>query len=347
MARRPRGDEPGSWHHVVNRGIARRPLFEARSDMRFFLARLARQVRLERIELHAFCLMTTHFHLLVRSLGALSEAMRRVQNEHSRRFNRRQRRDGSLVRGRFFSKPVDTLEYRRLLIRYIDANPVRAGMVRSSGEYEFGSASAYLDGRGPPWLSREWVEAEACSAAGRRRYTPTCYRAAFGPGNVAELDDLDEIIEARLASTSLEDAADDLIGATPERIRAWMKRKAKLADGHSLGLQLCGHRALRRALDEQGEVRGPWMVKEGRKTWRGEELAWIGLLRGLCAFSWPEVATVSGFSESRSHRLGRAHRRLLDCHPEYSSRVAEVGHRALARGESSAQPSGSANPPGA
>ena len=71
----------------MNRGVAKRPLFENRGDARFFLARLARQIRLGRIEVHAYCLMTTHFHLLVRSpIGEMSEAMRRVQNEQLTAF---------------------------------------------------------------------------------------------------------------------------------------------------------------------------------------------------------------------------------------------------------------------
>ncbi len=62
----------------------------------FFVARLARQVRLGRVEVHSCCLMTTHFHLLVHSpVVQLSEAMRRVQNEYSGRFNRMHRRNGA------------------------------------------------------------------------------------------------------------------------------------------------------------------------------------------------------------------------------------------------------------
>ena len=142
MARRPRQDDPGSWHHVVNRGIARRPLFEDRADIRYFLSRIAKEVRRGRIELHSWCVMTTHFHLLVRSpCGELSEALRRSQNEYSRFFNRRHRRDGSLVRGRFLSKPVQSLAYRRALVRYIDANPVKARMVDRADGYPHGSAS--------------------------------------------------------------------------------------------------------------------------------------------------------------------------------------------------------------
>ena len=107
MARRPRQDHPDSGHHVINRGLAKRPLFEDREDIRFFLSRLAHEVRRGRIEVHAWCVLTTHFRPLVRSqIGEVSEALRRSQNVYSRFLNRGHRRNGTLVRGRFFSKPV-------------------------------------------------------------------------------------------------------------------------------------------------------------------------------------------------------------------------------------------------
>ena len=66
--------------------------------MRYFLSRVARAVRRGEIEVHSFCIMATHFHLLVRSpTGRLSEAMRRIQNEYVRYFNRKRRRDGEDV----------------------------------------------------------------------------------------------------------------------------------------------------------------------------------------------------------------------------------------------------------
>ena len=129
MARRSRQDEPGRWHHVMNRAIARRTLFEDRTDVRYFLSRLAREVRAGRLEMQAWSVMGTHFHLLVRSpRGELSQAMRRAQSEYVCHFNRRHRRDGTLIRGRFLSKPVTTERHRRVLVAYIDQNPVVAGM---------------------------------------------------------------------------------------------------------------------------------------------------------------------------------------------------------------------------
>ncbi|MFT5478904.1 MAG: putative transposase, partial [Planctomycetota bacterium] len=67
----------------MNRGIARRSMFESRDDIRYFMACLARGVRRGQIEIHAWCVMTTHYHLLVYSpRGELSVAMGRAQNDY-------------------------------------------------------------------------------------------------------------------------------------------------------------------------------------------------------------------------------------------------------------------------
>ncbi len=86
----------------MNRGLARRTVFESREDFRMFLACMAQAVRRGGIEIHAYCLMSTHFHLLVRSpCERLFDALRRTQNQYAPWFNRRRRRDGPLIRCRF------------------------------------------------------------------------------------------------------------------------------------------------------------------------------------------------------------------------------------------------------
>ena len=110
MPRTPRCDAPGVWRHVMNRGIARRPIFETAGDVRFFEAQLARTVRDGLIEVHAFCVMTTHFHLLARSpCGRISDAMQAIQNRYARWFNRGRLRDGPVFRGRFRGPVVSSL----------------------------------------------------------------------------------------------------------------------------------------------------------------------------------------------------------------------------------------------
>ena len=209
MARNPRHDEPGSWHHVMNRGIARRPVFENRADVRYFLSRLARAVRRAELEVHAYCVMMTHYHLLVRSpLGQMSEGMRRVQNEFVRNFNRLRRRDGPLFRGRFRSKPVTSLVYRHTLVRYIDFNPVEAGLIRVPSEFPHGSARHYATGRGAPWLERSWVEGLLRRSSGTG---VVAYAASFGerptPG-------VSEFVERRIAGGRTgRDPLDDLLTA--------------------------------------------------------------------------------------------------------------------------------------
>ena len=161
MVRAPRGDDPGTWHHVFNRAIARRTMFERRPDFRFFLAQLACAVRRGDLEVHAYALMGTHFHLLVRSPGGrLAGSMHRIQMAYSRTFNRTRKRDGPLVRSSYSSKPVRSLRYRRVLVAYIDRNPVSAGLAKDPMSYHYGSASHYSRLCGPPWLERSWIEAE-------------------------------------------------------------------------------------------------------------------------------------------------------------------------------------------
>ena len=199
MPRNPRLDTPGSWHHVMNRGIARRSVFEGSADIRVFLACLARECRRGAIELHAYSILTTHFHLLIRSpRGELSLAMQRAQNRYVRYFNRSRRRDGPLFRGRFRSKPIDSLEYRKCVPVYIDANPVEAGIVRRSQDYPFGSRCRYEEAVGPPWLKRAWVESAIQSAA-RRGAVPPSYEMVFFLDLQREPF---ELVERRLMSLS-------------------------------------------------------------------------------------------------------------------------------------------------
>lgn len=317
---------------MANRGISKRALYETRSDARYFLARLARQVRLGRIEVHAYCLMTTHYHLLVRSpIGQLSEAMRRVQNDHSRHFNRVHKRDGALIRGVFFSRPVRTLQYRCTLVRYIDANPVRAKIVSASGDHEFGSASAYLSATGPPWLTREWVEEEARLVARSERYTPAAYAACFGASSASDPDELGDFLDTRMASKASKDPLESLISAAPTHVQDWMQRKSKLADGHRVGLPVCGPLALGRALAQNSLEHGVWMVEEAHKTWRGEQLAQFGLMRELCSLSWQSIAALAGCPASRARRIAEVHDRLFRGDSTYAERVACVASMAIQR----------------
>lgn len=330
MSRHPRSDAPDAWHHVMNRAIARRTLFETNADIRTFLSRLALEVRARRIEVHAFCVLSTHFHLLVRSpSGELSVAMQRVQNEYARWFNRGRRRDGPLHRSRFRSKRIDTLAYRELLVRYIDSNSVAAGLVSSPELYPHGSARWYARSHGPPWLARDWIEATVRRHARAARYDPALYRNSFGPRGSPTAHAL---IERRLErGNGVEDPLDDLLAAAPRAIVAWMRRKARLADGTTIGVPLCDEETVCAVVAAARARAGAWKVRPARRAIDAWPVALVGLLRELCGSTLREAGLRSGRTAPAAHVLDQRHRSLVQEHEAYASRAAELAREALVR----------------
>jgi len=310
----------------MNRGVAKRPLFENRQDLRYFMAQTAQQVRSGRIQVYSYSLMTTHFHMLVRSPhGDLSEAMRLIQNSYSREFNRKHKRDGTLIRGRFTSKPVETQAYRTCLLRYIDNNPVKAGLVERSALFPFGSARHYFSTSFPPWMERDIVQADACLLSNQEHYSPDAYRMAFGGSQSIEGR---ELVSARLSSTAQGDVMDDLIGSSPRSVQLWLQRKARLADGCTIGLPVCGRTALERAIEGDLLTSGPWEV-HGRRTYKdASELCQLGFLRDLSGYSWKSIALPASMSINSVRRRTAVHRELLASDSKYAARAASIAQTA-------------------
>jgi REP element-mobilizing transposase RayT len=327
LPRRHRQDEPGTLHHVTNRGIAKRTVFERVQDVRYFLSRVGYAVRRGEIRLHSYNCVTTHFHMFLESpCGKLATAMRRIQGEYSRYFNRSRRRDGALYRCRYYSKVVDTTAYQDNLIRYIDANAVEAGLVAQPEWHVSASAYWYARGDGPPWLTRDLVEARAADRCGVREFRPELYTRAFkpvlGPGH-------EEWILARLASgEGPPDPLDDLISAAPPRVLSWMRRKAALADGTEIGMSLVPWRAV----EEQLLLAAPDLQRIGQRDRRPGtllEVARSGLLRDICCLPYARIASIAGCSDTTAADRTHRHRALLADDPRYAEIVATVAHRAL------------------
>lgn len=330
MPRIPRFDCADCWHHVMNRGIARRTLFENELDMRTFLSRLALRIRAGQIELHAYCILTTHYHLLIRSpTGQLSAAMCELHREYSRWFNRTRRRDGPLFRGRFVSKPVDTLDYREQVVRYIDFNPVSAGLVSTPSLYPHGSARAYAGLRGPIWLCRTWIENTVAGRSRASNYNPRDYVAVFGeplsPG-------LQTLLEKRLVLRGqLEDPLTRLIGAAHGQVLDWMRYKAALADGMPVGMPVCDPDTVESTIAGGRAELGEWEVQSGRKHSDGWGLLTAALLRELCGLGWDEIAVRMGCSANGAWRMAQRHQRVVSGDGAYAERAARVARGALDR----------------
>lgn len=330
MARPHRCDGPGVWHHVMNRGIARRTVFEDRRDVRYFLSHLARVVRAGWIEVHAYCVLTTHFHLLVRSSDeGVSRAMGRVLNNYVRWFNRGRKRDGPLFRSRFRSRPVDSLEYRIRLVRYIDANAVEAGLVPTPALYPHGSAQWYALPRGPIWLERGWIEEELGAGRAGAKYDPGKYLATFG---VPTSPALGRVLERRIESgVRGADPLDDLLGATPEAVLAWMRRKAALADGTSIDLPVCDPADVLFMLAAERALRPEWRLLLSSAPSCAWRLLEVALVRDLCGSSWPEISIHVGISDQGARRSYRRHAQALVEVAEYAATAGRLAGRALER----------------
>lgn len=141
MPRRPRIKLAGMPQHLVQRGVNREPCFFAEEDYHFYLHWLKKSAADYRCAIHAYVLMTNHVHLLVTPETAQgpSKLMQSVGRRYVQYINRTYRRTGTLWEGRYKSSAVQTEQYFLLCSRYIELNPVRAGMVPDPGQYRWSS----------------------------------------------------------------------------------------------------------------------------------------------------------------------------------------------------------------
>ncbi|MFK5927637.1 MAG: transposase [Desulfuromusa sp.] len=140
MPRKPRIDLPG-FHHIINRGVNRQNIFLCEDDKYEFLRILAVARETYHLTIHSFCILDNHYHLLVETCQSnLSLSIRYVNSQYAIYFNKKMERVGPLWQGRFKSWYVLGDEYLHLLIRYIEMNPVKAGLTKRVAEYPFSSS---------------------------------------------------------------------------------------------------------------------------------------------------------------------------------------------------------------
>lgn len=154
MSRPLRIEYPGAWYHVMNRGASGRAIVRSDGDWHTFLSLLGDVTATFAVNVHAYCLMGNHYHLLIHTpRGNLSRAMRHLNGVYTQRYNRLHRTDGPLFRGRFKAIVIDADTYLAAVSRYIHLNPVTAGVVSRAGNYAWSSYPAYLgDASQPEWL---------------------------------------------------------------------------------------------------------------------------------------------------------------------------------------------------
>jgi REP element-mobilizing transposase RayT len=312
----------------MNRGVARRTLFESIRDVRMFLYLLALRVRAGDIEVHAYSLLPNHFHLLLKSPhGRLSRAMQRTLDRYAGWFNRVRGRDGPLFRGRFRNRIVENATYWATLVRYIDRNPVRAGLVLDPSDYPHGSAWHYVRSKGPPWLARSEVEAWTRESNGGTAFRPEDYRRL-----AAREHGRDWIVEKRLESQRSSAAEErdpfgDLVGASGEKVRDWYRKAEVLADGAHPGWTLVGPDTVRGVLATHLLNGSP-----PRDVLPGDrDLLEAGMLRRLCGMSLSEVAAFLGTSKATVQSRFERYVAAARSRPDFLATAALLFERALAR----------------
>lgn len=143
MPRVLRTQLPDGLFHVAARAVERTPAFFDDVDRIGFLRLLGECVRRFEWDMYAYCLMTTHYHLVLRAAReALSEGMRRLNGLHARRVNLRFDRRGHLFGARYSSWLVESEEYADAVCRYVLLNPVRAGLCERPEDWRW-SGSRY------------------------------------------------------------------------------------------------------------------------------------------------------------------------------------------------------------
>ena len=178
MARLPRYVVPGQPQHVIQRGNNRSALFIATEDYLYFRDCLVDACARHACEVHAYVFMTNHVHLVLtpHTATGMSKVMQSVGCRYARYFNVAYRRTGTLWEGRYRATIIETQPYLLQCYRYVELNPVRAGMVRHPTEYLWSSHRANALGVADPLASPHAAyRALAADDAGRQ----AVYRALF------------------------------------------------------------------------------------------------------------------------------------------------------------------------
>ena len=195
MARLPRYVIPGQPQHIIQRGNNRQLIFAAEADYQFFRDALVEAAAKHGLAIHAYVWMTNHIHLLATPAFAdsISKTFQSAGRRYVQYFNHTYKRSGTLWEGRYRATVVDSERYLLTLMRYIELNPVRAGMVAVPQDYPWSSYRRNGLGEGGPnadWLSSHTEYSRlGRDDADRQKAYQALFAAAIDPGDLVEIRD--------------------------------------------------------------------------------------------------------------------------------------------------------------
>jgi len=162
MPRKARVIVPNCPHHIVQRGHNRNAVFISDQNYAYYLENLIEAKQALAIKVYAYCLMTNHVHLVVDpgdEIASISYLMKRLAARQTWYVNKLERRTGSLWEGRYKVSPIETDAYLLACCRYVELNPVKAGMVERPEDYYWSSYCSKVESA---W---EWLDADPCYQA--------------------------------------------------------------------------------------------------------------------------------------------------------------------------------------
>lgn len=169
MARPLRLEFAGALYHLTSRGDGQEDIFRNDEDRLSFLTVLGEVCQRFNWTVHAYCLMSNHYHLLAETPDAnLAKGVRQLNGVYTQRFNRSHTRVGHVFQGRYKAILVQKDAYLLELARYVVLNPVRARMVRSAKDWPWSSYRATIAmADAMPWLHTDWILSAFSSQKGR------------------------------------------------------------------------------------------------------------------------------------------------------------------------------------
>jgi REP-associated tyrosine transposase len=175
MARLARVVVPECWHHITQRGNRKQTVFFDDTDRRMYLELLARHARMCSLCIVGYCLMGNHVHIVAipARRDTLARSLGRAHVDYARWLNLRRGETGHVWQNRFFSCPMDDFHQWEAL-RYVEQNPVRAGLVSTAEQWRWSSAEAHTSGV-DRWGVLDMTEWE-------QRWTASGWREALATG---------------------------------------------------------------------------------------------------------------------------------------------------------------------
>lgn len=145
MARKPREKATTGTYHIVIRGLDHRLMFESDRDYKKYIEILEQYKNECKFKLFAYCLMNNHVHLVLQVADVKLETIfRKINTHYSVWFNMKYQRVGHLLQGRYYSEPIEDMDYLIAAIRYVHANPFKAGLEARPGlNYPWSSIREY------------------------------------------------------------------------------------------------------------------------------------------------------------------------------------------------------------